>query len=283
MADFATSDGVRVFYERDGSGPRVYTCCGGPANDHRYLADDLAPLHDEFEFVHHDYRGSGASAAAPGTYTLARLAADLDELRRHLGDERIVILAHSMGGFVALTYALDHPEHCAGIVLAGTFPTAIPRRMLVPLFRAMGWARSVKMLARAVWWLVRFSWRKPSDERKRRLYAIWATHQEGRPAARARELARERALGLPLPNDNIHDLQTEMTTLDLTPRLAQVGCPVLVLYGSRDAASAWSGPIYTRHLVRVDVVVLDGIGHDPFFEAPADSASALRAFVATRA
>ncbi len=280
MTSFVTSDGVSLFYEREGRGPRVFVCCGGPASDHRYLADDLAPLRDDFEFVYHDYRGGGQSASAPSaTYTFARLAADLDELRDQLSDDKIVVLGHSMGGFVALTYGLLYPEHCERLVLVGTFPTAVPRKMLPPTFRALGWARSTKMAARALWWLMNSSWRPRSDERRRRLYAIWSTLQEGRPAIRAREVERERRLGLPLDNDNIRTLQREVTSLDLTDRLPAIACPVLVLYGDRDAAAVWSGSVYEQHLPDVEITMLNGIGHDPFFEAPSASADALRSFL----
>src|SRR5690242_4894004 len=120
-----TRDGAEIFLTTSGRGRRVYVLNGGPANDHRYLADDLARFGDEcgYEFVLHDYRGSGQSPPAPAaTYTFAQLADDLDALRRELGDETIVVLGHSLGGFVGTTYALRHPERCAALVLVGTFP-----------------------------------------------------------------------------------------------------------------------------------------------------------------
>src|SRR5262249_6181637 len=147
-------------YDNQGRGPRVYVCNGGPANDHRYLADDLVPLHDDFAFVFHDYRGSGRSATAPDeTYRIARLAADLDELRAEIGDEQITILGHSMGGFVAQSYALQFPARCAALILAGTFPSAAPQKMLPQVFRAMGVLRTTKMASRALWWVAAWSWR----------------------------------------------------------------------------------------------------------------------------
>jgi pimeloyl-ACP methyl ester carboxylesterase len=151
--------------------------------------------------------------------------------------------------------------------------------MLPPTFRALGWARSTKMAARAVWWLVNWSWRPRTEERKRRLYAIWSTMQEGLPAVRAREAERERRLGLPLANDNIRPLQREFTSLNLIDRLPAITCPTLVLYGDRDAAAVWSGRVFRQNLPDVECVVLADIGHDPFFEAPAASAAALRAFL----
>jgi len=121
VPSLVTRDGVELHYERHGRGPRVYALHGGPANDYRYLAEDLAPLAADFELVFCDYRGSGRSGPAPDTtYRLATLADDLDQLRAVLGDDRIVVLGHSMGGYVALSYALQHPDRLGRLALVGT-------------------------------------------------------------------------------------------------------------------------------------------------------------------
>jgi proline iminopeptidase len=280
VATLVTSDGVKVFYTRVGQGPRVYVCGGGPANDHRYLADDLAPFGDQFEFVFHDYRGSGESeTAADDTYSFARLADDLDELRKEIGDDEIAVLGHSLGGFVATTYALHYPKHCASVVLVGTFPTGIPRRMLPPMFRALGPLRTVKLAARLVWWLAVWSWRPRTEARRRRLHRIWSTWQEGLRPVRKREAEREVRLGLPLANDNIKSLQRAATSSDLSAQLTEIACPVLVLYGDRDAAAVWSADVYRAEIRDVEIVALPAIGHDPLFEAPTASVRALRSFV----
>jgi proline iminopeptidase len=281
VAQFTTSDGVRLFYELTGAGPRrLYVCVGGPAGDHRYLAEDLAPLEHEFELVHHDYRGSGQSDPAPAeTYTWDRIADDLDELRRELGDDAINLLGHSMGGFIAQTYVLRYPERCERMVLAGTYVTTNPRVFMRPTLRALGWARILKMMARGVWWIVAYSWRRPSLTRTRHLFAIWGTTQEGHRAARANEIAREERLGLPLENDNVPALQRLFRSLDFRERLPRIRCPVLVVYGDRDAMAVSAAKLFQDGLTNVEVVALPGIGHDPFFEAPTEALGVLRKFL----
>jgi pimeloyl-ACP methyl ester carboxylesterase len=280
VATFDTSDGIALWYDTSGTGPRLYTCAGGPAGDHRYLAEDLTPLEGELELVHHDYRGSGQSQPAPAeTYSFERIADDLDELRAALDDDQIDLLGHSMGGFVALTYALRHPERCRRLILAGSCPTTDPRVFVRPTLRALGWARTLKMLSRSLWWLGAYSWRRPSLTRTRRLYAIWATTQEGRRDIRAGEIAREERLGLPLANDNVPALQRAFRSLRFTAELPRVQCPVLVLYGDRDAMAAATVHQFRDGLPDVKVVALPDIGHDPFFEAPAAALDTVRAFL----
>jgi proline iminopeptidase len=281
METFVSSDGVSIAFDQRGAGPRVYVCHGGPANDHRYIADDLDALTEHFEFVFWDYRGSGASGNADSSsYTLDRFAHDLDELRRHLGDDTIVVLAHSMGGFIALAFALSYSEHCERLILAGTWPSNAPRRMLPSTLRALGAARFAKMIGRGCAWLVMYSWRHRSAEARRRLYAIWSTMQEGLPHIREAEAAREVRLGLPLDNDNVRPLQHQFPSWDLTDRLGDVTCPVLLLYGSRDAAAVAGARTFMQHLPRVTQRRLHDIGHDPFFEDLATSSIAIESFLA---
>jgi pimeloyl-ACP methyl ester carboxylesterase len=282
MENFASSDGVAIAFERRGAGPRVYVCHGGPANDHRYIADDLDALTERVEFVFWDYRGSGASDTADSSsYTLDRFARDLDELRRHLGDDSIVVLGHSMGGFVALAFALSVSEHCASLILAGTWPSNAPRQILPATLRALGGARFAKMIGRGCAWVVMYSWRHKSAEARRRLYAIWSTMQEGRPSIREAEAAREVRLGLPLDNDNVRPLQRQFASWDLTDRLGDVTCPVLLLYGSRDAAAVAGARTFVRYLPHAVQRPLHDIGHDPFFEDLATASVAIESFLAT--
>jgi pimeloyl-ACP methyl ester carboxylesterase len=281
MERFVSSDGVALAFERRGAGPRVYVCHGGPANDHRYIADDLDALTERCEFVFWDYRGSGASDDADSSsYTLERFARDLDELRRHLGDDSIVILGHSMGGFVALAFALDFRQHCERLILAGTWPSSAPRQMLPSTLRALGAARIAKMIGRGCAWVALYSWRHNSPEARRRLYAIWSTMQEGRPEIREEEAARELRLGLPLDNDNVRPLQRQFPSWDLTDRLGEVRCPVLLLYGSRDAAAVAGARTFVRHLPHAVERRLPDIGHDPFFEDLATACIAIETFLA---
>ncbi len=98
---YTTPDGTAVHYEEHGEGLPVYVCHGGPTLSYTYMRQALEPLARRCTLVYHDYRGCGRSGrAAPETYRFEQLAADLDGLRAFLGHQRIVLLAHSMGGFV---------------------------------------------------------------------------------------------------------------------------------------------------------------------------------------
>jgi len=49
-------------------------------------------------------------------------ADEADALRASLGHERIFLLGHSFGGFIAQEYALRHGDHLEGLILCDTAP-----------------------------------------------------------------------------------------------------------------------------------------------------------------
>ncbi len=60
-----------------------------------------------------------------------------------------------------------------------------------------------------------------------------AVPQEGIPAVR--DKVKAAMAGLPVPNDNVSQLERMFARTDLTGRLHAIRCPVLVLCGQRDA------------------------------------------------
>src|SRR3954447_7658540 len=278
VATFVTSDGVQIRYEIHGSGPAVLALHGGPSNVCDTLARDVEPLTDTFTLVFHDYRGSGRSApASADTYRFERLADDLDELRAHLGLHTPALLAHSMGGFVALTYALRHPNHCDRLVLVGVSPCGRWKPMLLPTLRALGAARIAKALAMMVRFGVVWSWRPHSTERTAAMYAPMSVTQEARPALRPLVAAAHPEL--PVDNPNANELMAQVMNIDLRPDLPHVRCPALVLYGDRDAAMTAAAPMLAAGLATVNVQTLAGIGHEPFIEEPHATFATIRRFL----
>jgi proline iminopeptidase len=72
-----------------------------------------------FTLVYLDTRGMGHSERPmqASAFTYDQLAADLNALRQQLGQERVWLMGHSEAGRHALYYALQYPDHCAGLIL----------------------------------------------------------------------------------------------------------------------------------------------------------------------
>jgi proline iminopeptidase len=117
------SSGVTLAYHVAGSGPVVIAHPGGPGCWWTILP--LPALEAKATVVTLEPVGTGASGrlADPNGYTIDRYVGDVDALRAHLGLDRVVLLGHSHGGFVAQAYALAHPDHLRGLILYDTSPT----------------------------------------------------------------------------------------------------------------------------------------------------------------
>ncbi|HEY1866899.1 MAG TPA: alpha/beta hydrolase [Candidatus Cybelea sp.] len=67
-----------------------------------------------------DLRGAGASSVPDGPYLMERLAADVAALLDSLGIERAAIAGHSMGGYVALSFARMFTERITRLALVAS-------------------------------------------------------------------------------------------------------------------------------------------------------------------
>ena len=118
---FKTRDGRELTYRRLGHGPVLVCHPGGPGFSSAYFAD-LAALWEQYTLVMLNPRGTGGSdrPADPRAYQLDDYVADLEELREHLGEERLRLLGHSHGGVVAMAYAAAYPGRVRKLVLSST-------------------------------------------------------------------------------------------------------------------------------------------------------------------
>lgn len=276
---FRAVDATPIHFELRGSGPPIYVCHGGPNATFSYLSDALEPLeHHHFTLVYHDYRGSGRSGkASPETYRFAQLAADLDALRAHLGHPKVALLAHSLGGFVALHYALRFGAHLQALVLVSTTPTGSTASLWWPTLRALGVRRIARLLGAAAGYGLGWAWRPEGPERRRARHRLLALLQEGRADRRAQVAAAERTAAV--ASDNAPYLEAEAYRTDLTPHLQRIRCPVLVACGSRDAVFWAALDLYRRYLPAATIVTFPGVGHHPAIEEREAFLHAVTAFL----
>jgi pimeloyl-ACP methyl ester carboxylesterase len=107
-------DGDGLFYERAGDGPPVVLLHGGMW-DRRMWDDQFEPLAAEHTVVRFDMRGFGRSDTPTKPYTNH---GDALAVSRSLKLERPAVLGLSMGGSVALDFAVSFPEELSALVVA---------------------------------------------------------------------------------------------------------------------------------------------------------------------
>ena len=118
---FTSRDGRKLTYRKLGHGPVLVCHPGGPGFSATYFGD-LAALWEQFTLVMLNPRGTGGSERPrdPRAYQIDDYVSDLEDLRRHLDLERILLLGHSHGGVVAMAYAAAYPARVRRLVLAST-------------------------------------------------------------------------------------------------------------------------------------------------------------------
>jgi pimeloyl-ACP methyl ester carboxylesterase len=118
---FTSRDGRKLTYRKLGHGPVLVCHPGGPGFSATYFGD-LAALWEQFTLVMLNPRGTGGSDRPrdPRAYQIDDYVSDLEDLRRHLGLERMLLLGHSHGGVIAMAYASAYPARVRRLVLAST-------------------------------------------------------------------------------------------------------------------------------------------------------------------
>ena len=116
QSGYVDVDGARLYYEQAGSGIPVVLIHGGFL-DHHMWDGQFDLLAQRYRAIRYDVRAHGRSRADSVPF------ADQDDLRQlldALAVPRAVIVGLSMGGRIAIDFALTDPDRVAGLVLVGS-------------------------------------------------------------------------------------------------------------------------------------------------------------------
>lgn len=114
-------NGIDVYYERSGAGPRLLFLNGSGAT----LATTgmlVAPFAEAFDTVAYDQRGLGRTEAPPEPSSMADYAADGVALCDALGWDTFRVVGISFGGMVAQELAVTWPDRVERLALLCTSP-----------------------------------------------------------------------------------------------------------------------------------------------------------------
>lgn len=112
---FAEVSGTRLYYEVAGSG-RPLVLIHGFTLDTRTWDDQFETFAQHYQVIRYDVRGFGKSALpSDESYSYAD---DLKALIEYLGISHAYILGHSMGGMIAIDFALEYPRATDALIPA---------------------------------------------------------------------------------------------------------------------------------------------------------------------
>jgi pimeloyl-ACP methyl ester carboxylesterase len=277
-------DGVRLFVDVVGSHlspdpdemrqrPVLLVLHGGPGvSDHSFGRPYFDRFSDTHCVVYFDHRGNGRSDQRrdPSRWTMDVWADDVARLCEALEIRAPVVLGTSFGGQVAAHAAGRHPELPSKLVLISTSGCADDDAML-DAFERLGGQRAREVAARF--------WMTPSEKTALEYDAVCTPlYSRREPFVRSprRIWMNMRVM--------LHFAQHIAPHLDLTPSLAAVACPTLVLVGEDDpiCPPAMSEAIVcamSPSLVRFERFV--DCGHGTHLDQPARTETVLREFLAS--
>lgn len=114
-------DDLTIAYDMFGDGePLLLLCgCGQPAVAwHLTLVPALVEA--GYQVITFDNRGVEPSSSPPAPYSIGQMVDDTLALLDHLGIGTARIAGHSMGGWIAETLAMAHPDRVRGAALMGS-------------------------------------------------------------------------------------------------------------------------------------------------------------------
>lgn len=137
-AYFTVEEGIELYHFTEGTGRNVLVVHGGPGMPYSHAWSGLEGLTDDYRFVYYDQRGCGDSTRPIDTFEsnnfynntieletklgLTAQIADIERIRQILGEDKLIVIGHSFGGFIASLYATEFPEHVEKLILVAPAP-----------------------------------------------------------------------------------------------------------------------------------------------------------------
>ena len=245
-----------IHYLTGGQGDPLIVIHGG-GNGARAWLKNVEALSENYTVYVPDLPGFGRSQPIDGDFYILELAEFVDEFSYNLGLESFHLMGHSLGGGIALHYALKFPHKIKKLVLVSSMclgrEIALWVRVLsIPaICRAIG--KAALAVLRGVKWVVG---------------KLFATVE----------------FVLPLSITSIH-LGSNLTTLKeqttvLLSRLSEIMVPTLVVWGAKDGILPVEQAYTAAELIPdCQVKVFEGCGHSVYREKIPEFSQTLTKFL----
>jgi 3-oxoadipate enol-lactonase len=258
---FAEVRGQRLYYEDTGGPGLPLVLSHGFLMDSDMFEPQVRALARDHRVITWDQRGHGRTISTAEPVTYWDSAEDLAGLLDHVAVARAVVGGNSQGGFIALRFALAHPERTAGLVLIDTQSgQEDPEKVGQYDMMHDVWVGS-----------------GASDQLAEMVAAIIIGNHRPESAAWI-EKWKARA-----PESLTPIYRTLMDRDDVTVRMGEIHAPALVIHGTDDVAIdlALAEQLRAKLPASRDLVRVEGAGHASNLTHPEPVNRAIEDFLAT--
>jgi proline iminopeptidase len=269
-------DDVILYFRIVGSGSDTLVILhGGPGLSFDYLAPDLEPLEELYTVIYYDQRSAGMSTILTDASLLHidRYIADLDEVRRYFGIERLTLFGHSWGAVLGARYTRMYPEHVLRLVMVSPGSVRYDPYEEQFLHYATAWMDSSTL---AEFWKLQAAFENASDNVRAACREFFDLYNRGGFYDPSDPYAFRRIRGdfcsAPEPVLQSFFKINQLTfqslgEFDWRGDFRDVGIPVLIITGVHDIFPEnfreWEAAFPNGQLV-----LLDRAGHFPYVEQP---------------
>jgi proline iminopeptidase len=119
---FVKANKAEIFCKVIGQGDPILVLHGGPGLTQDYLFPQMAKLGENHLVIFYDQRACGRSTGdiTPNSIQIDVFLDDIESIRKAFGFKKMTLLGHSWGGFLAMNYAIRHPQSVDKLILMNT-------------------------------------------------------------------------------------------------------------------------------------------------------------------
>jgi pimeloyl-ACP methyl ester carboxylesterase len=265
--------GIEMELDEEGTGERAFVLVHGFTGSRDDFREHVPELGRLGRTLLLDQRGHGGTSntGRHEDYTLDGLVADLAAAFDALGLARADLLGHSLGGMVALRFALAHPERVASLVLMDTSARPMP----LPIPEAVRSALSRLVTEQGVHGLLPGMRQRPPEQVPPSMRR--SIERMGADVFWERIQRKLEAMDPVAWDALLRVLGDHEPAAD---RLDEIRCPTLVLVGAEDAPFLAPADELERGIRSAQRVTIPDAAHSPQLENPPAWTAAIRAHLA---
>jgi 3-oxoadipate enol-lactonase len=262
---FARAAGATIHYMVEGGGRDTVLLIMGLAGHATEWGEAfVADLASDHRVIRMDNRGIAQSQTSATSWTMEQMADDVRAVLDALALARVHVVGTSMGGMIAQTLALEHPERVDRLVLMAT---------------GFGGPEMIPAEPRAVAAFYPLPGESPGAQRRRGLKLLVGDSFAADHGPLLEMLVAQRERN-PTAGPVFAAQYAAIVSSDRSQRVSGIKSRTLIVHGEQDPlVPVQNGRLLHERIPSSQLVLLEGVGHMPHLERPVESARAIREFL----
>jgi len=246
------TNGIEMNYELSGQGECLVLIHGFGDNMGMWY-NQTPEFAKRYRVLTYDVRGFGKTEKGEQPYSIELLAEDLCQLLATLEIESACILGFSMGGRIALEFALTYPQMVTGLILSNTGVEAFPKREMEKhreIMKSLLQQGDIEIISKI---MTKGSFSRDFSEKNPEAYQ------------RCKEIRMQND-----PSEYLAIMEAIDEALDAPIDLGRIQCPVLITTGENDILMGPDVAEYMQKRISAAELKVLPTGHVAPIEAPED-------------